>query len=160
MDSARFAKMFLAMSLATFYLLGILFGVALGLPLDANAENGSRPSPKLPAHLGALPANRPPLRPTAFITLPLGSVRPQGWLRNQLKIQANGLTGHIEEFWPDLGATSGWLGGKGESWERGPYYCDGLIPLAYLLDDPALKAKAAKWINWTLEGACQFSDAR
>lgn len=64
--------------------------------------------------LAALPANKAPLRPTAFINLPLGAVRPQGWLLDELRIQAAGLTGHIEEFWPDLGSKSGWLGGPGE----------------------------------------------
>ncbi|MDQ2899712.1 MAG: glycoside hydrolase family 127 protein [Acidobacteriota bacterium] len=68
-----------------------------------------------------------------------------------MKIQAAGLTGHIDEFWPDLSSNSGWLGGTGESWERGPYYLDGLVPIAYLLDDPVLIAKARKWVNWTLE---------
>jgi uncharacterized protein len=100
--------------------------------------------------LERLPLNRPPLRPTAFIALPLGAVRPRGWLLDQLRIQASGLTGHLDEFWPDVGPNSGWLGGTGESWERGPYYLDGLLPLAYLLDDPALIAKTRPWIEWTL----------
>lgn len=100
--------------------------------------------------LHQLPANQSPLHPTALIALPLGAVKPQGWLLDQLRVQANGLTGHIDEFWPDLGINSGWLGGKGEAWERGPYYCDGLVPLAYLLDDPLLLAKAHRWIEWTL----------
>jgi len=94
--------------------------------------------------------NRGPLSPNAMAPLPLGSVKPAGWLRQQLKIQANGLSGHLDEFWPDLGPNSGWLGGTGESWERGPYYLDGFVPLAYLLDDPALIAKAKKWVEWTL----------
>jgi uncharacterized protein len=83
--------------------------------------------------------------------LPLGSIRPKGWLKSQLQIQANGLSGHLDETWPDVGPHSGWLGGTGESWERGPYFLDGLIPLAYLLDDQRLKSKAQKFIEWTLQ---------
>ena len=83
--------------------------------------------------------------------LPLGEVRPTGWLARQLRIQADGMGGHLDEFWPDVGPNSGWLGGTGESWERGPYFLDGLVPLAYLLDDDVLKAKARKFVNWTLE---------
>ncbi len=82
--------------------------------------------------------------------LPLGSVKPSGWLRKQLEIQAAGLGGHLDETWADVGPNSGWLGGTGESWERGPYFVDGLLPLAYLLDDDRLKAKAQKYIEWTL----------
>ncbi len=88
--------------------------------------------------------------PPVFTPLPLGAVRPQGWLRTQLEIQANGLSGHLDETWPDVGPNSGWLGGTGESWERGPYYLDGLIPLAYLLNDAGLKEKAQRYIDWTL----------
>jgi len=95
--------------------------------------------------------NAAPLAPNAFYLLPLGSVRPTGWLRRQLEIQANGLGGHLDETWADVGSNSGWLGGTGESWERGPYFLDGLVPLAYLLDDPRLKAKAQKYLDWTLD---------
>jgi len=77
-------------------------------------------------------------------------VKPAGWLLEQLRIQADGITGHLDEFWPDVGPNSAWLGGTGEGWERGPYYLDGLVPLAYLLDDPRLIAKVKPWIEWTL----------
>ena len=94
--------------------------------------------------------NRAPLAASVFYPLPLGAIRPSGWLRGQLEIQANGLSGHLDETWPDVGPNSGWLGGSGESWERGPYFLDGLVPLAYLLNDTRLKAKAQKYMDWTL----------
>jgi hypothetical protein len=90
------------------------------------------------------------LTPLAFCMLPLGEVRPTGWLQRQLRIQADGLGGHLDETWADVGSNSGWLGGAGESWERGPYFLDGLLPLAWLLNDDALKAKAQKFVDWTL----------
>jgi DUF1680 family protein len=95
--------------------------------------------------------NRAPLQPNAFYPLPLTSVMPKGWLLDQLKIQAGGLSGHLDEFWPDLGANSAWLGGAGEGWERGPYFLDGLVPLAYLTKNPTLIAKVRKWMDWTLD---------
>lgn len=90
------------------------------------------------------------LAPKALTELPLGQIRPRGWLRRQLRIQADGLSGHLDEFWPDVGPESGWLGGPGESWERGPYFIDGLLPLAWQLDDENLKAKAMRFVDWTL----------
>ena len=132
--------------------LGIL-GAASALPIS-NEAFASAASPG--AADQAQPASpvirdRAPLSSGAFNLLPLGSIQPRGWLQSQLKIQANGLTGHLDETWADVGPDSGWLGGKGESWERGPYYLDGLVPLAYLLNDAKLKAKAQKYIDWVLD---------
>jgi uncharacterized protein len=96
-------------------------------------------------------ANRAPLEPTPYLELPLGSIRANGWLEDQLQRMANGLTGHLDEIYPEVvGSRNGWLGGDGDGWERGPYWIDGLLPLAYILDDERLKAKAQPWIEWTL----------
>lgn len=98
--------------------------------------------------------NRAPLAASTYIQLPLGSIKAKGWLLKQLELQKDGATGHAEELYSeasDLGAGSDWLGGKGESWERVPYYVKGLVALAYTLDDAELKKKAQKWINWTLD---------
>lgn len=89
------------------------------------------------------------LLPRAYQPLPLGTVKPEGWLKSQLRIQANGLSGHLDEFWPDI-QDSGWIGGKAEGWERAPYWLDGYIPLAFLLDDGAMKAKVARWMDYIL----------
>ncbi len=96
-------------------------------------------------------ANRPPLAGSAMSFLPLGTIKPRGWLQRQLRIQADGLSGNLANFWPDLGPDSGWLGGEGESWERGPYFLDGYVPLAYLLEDEEMIATAKKWVDWALE---------
>lgn len=97
------------------------------------------------------PNNRAPLVHKPYIELPLGAVRAEGWLKEQLQYMADGMTGHLDDILPNLvGDRNGWLGGDGDKWERGPYWIDGLLPLAYILDDDALKAKAQRWIEWTL----------
>jgi len=82
-----------------------------------------------------------------FRPLPLGTVSAEGWLRRQLRIQADGLSGHLDEFWPDI-AESQWFGGKAEGWERAPYWLDGVIPLAWVLDDQLLKAKLKRHVEY------------
>lgn len=82
--------------------------------------------------------------------LPLGSITARGWLLDQLRLQADNITGQLEALWPDVGPDSGWRGGPGENWERGPYYLDGLVPLAHVLQDQRLLDLATPWIEWIL----------
>lgn len=73
-------------------------------------------------------------------------IKPQGWLKNQLIIQAQGLNGNLDKVWRDV-RNSAWIGGDAEGWERVPYWLDGFIPLAYLLEDEDMISRAKKYID-------------
>lgn len=73
-------------------------------------------------------------------------IKPAGWLRRQLEIQAEGLSGNLHKIWPDI-RDSAWIGGKCEGWERVPYWLDGFIPLAYLLENEEMIATVKKYIE-------------
>lgn len=118
-------------------LIPVLFVILFLLP-NAVAENINYVS------------NRRPLVENPYIQLPLGSVQPKGWLYEQLRRSADGMTGHLDEIWRDVGSNNAWLGGDGDAWERGPYWLDGLVPLAYILKDEQLIKKVKKWVEAVL----------
>ena len=93
--------------------------------------------------------NKTPLAPNAFAALPVGAVKPKGYLLDVERTMVSGLTGNITKVWPSL-QDCAWFGGSGDNWERGPYYMDGLIPLAWQLNDEELKGLVMKFIEWTL----------
>ena len=99
--------------------------------------------------------NRAPLQPRPYAELPIGAVKPAGWLNEQLLRMRDGMTGHLDSLYPQvMGPRNGWLGG--DVWERGPYWIDGLLPLAYILEDQKLIAKVQPWVEWML--ASQTAD--
>jgi uncharacterized protein len=67
----------------------------------------------------------PLVQPWLYAPLPLGMLAPAGWLRTQLEIQADGLSGHLSLFYPDI-ENSSWIGGtqdgSGIYHERTPYW--------------------------------------
>ena len=73
-------------------------------------------------------------------------IKPEGWLRRQLEIQAEGLSGNLHKIWPDV-KDSAWIGGKHDGWERVPYWLDGFIPLAYLLENSEMIGTVKKYIE-------------
>lgn len=77
-------------------------------------------------------------------------IRPCGWIKRQLELQRDGLNGNLDKVWPDI-RDSKWIGGDREGWERVPYWLDGFVPLAYLLDDEDMKSRAKKYIDKILE---------
>ena len=119
---------------------GVAASAVAGGAAAEGEPQGGKPAPPAPA--GGL-------APLAFTPLPIGAIRPAGWLLRQLRIQADGLTGHLDEFWPDVGQSQ-WFGGKAEGWERAPYWLDGAIPLAWVLDDEALKARITRYVEFII----------
>jgi len=92
--------------------------------------------------------------PPAFTPLPLGEVKPAGWLRDWCQQAADGISGHSDELdplfahgWLDVNfqATStGAQGGDkvvGYAMEQAGYWIDGAVRLARLIDDETLLAK-------------------
>lgn len=84
---------------------------------------------------------------TEFIQLPVGAVKPEGWLENQMLMMKENITGLMKEHSNYNVSTSEWLNGtSGEAWEKGPYFARGLVAMAYVLDDEELLDEAMVWV--------------
>jgi hypothetical protein len=122
-----------------------------------------------PVTLAAPPTNgvnahyvgrRAPLAPEPLLKLPIGAVRPRGWLAHKIDAMASGMFGRLPEVshWcrPE---GSAWRSkdGRGENgWEELPYWLKGFTSLALLVDggdptgvsaDPKLRELARDWIE-------------
>lgn len=92
---------------------------------------------------------RTPLRQQHLIKLPVGSIRPAGWVGRYLQLQRDGLTGHLGEIsaWLDK-HNNAWLTKGGDhGWEEVPYWLKGYSDLAYILNDKAMLAETKTWIE-------------
>ena len=74
---------------------------------------------------------RAPLRPLNFIKLPVGSIRPEGWVRKFLELQRDGLTGHLGEIsaWLEKDDNAWLTTGGDHGWEEVPYWLKGYSSL-------------------------------
>jgi len=100
----------------------------------------------------------PPVLPFLFEPLPLGAIKPLGWLKSQLELSASGLAGHEHDFYRFV-KDSPWLGGSEEYSklnEAFPYWFNGLVPLAYQLDDERLKTQIYESVAHVI--GAQFED--
>ena len=98
-------------------------------------------------------SNRAPLQPQQFIKLPAGTIQPEGWLKQQLELQKNGLNGHLGEISAWLQKKdNAWLETGGQwGWEEVPYWLRGYANLAYIVQDDAMLKEAKFWIDSILK---------
>ena len=95
---------------------------------------------------------QPGLAPLTYIPLPVGSIHPEGWLLDVLRTQADGLSGHLDDFWPFVNE-SVWIGGNSDPGlhEDTPYWLNGFLPLAYQLNDYNLIQSVEKYVKYILD---------
>jgi Beta-L-arabinofuranosidase, GH127 len=94
--------------------------------------------------------NRAPLAPSPLVKLPIGAIRPEGWLRTQLELEANGFSGRLSEISQYCKYEgNGWVtpGSADRGWEEAPYWLKGFTDLGYVLGDQRIIAEARKWLD-------------
>jgi hypothetical protein len=96
-------------------------------------------------------SNREPLMISPMVKLPIGAIQPHGWLRHQLELEANGMTGHLPEVstWCKFEGNA-WTDpeGKGKNgWEEVPYWLKGFGDLGYVLGDQRIIDENKKWLD-------------
>ncbi len=96
-------------------------------------------------------ANREPLVRSPLSKLPIGQIRPHGWLQAMLQLEKEGMVGRLAEISPWLDrTTSAWASTEGEGsrgWEELPYWLKGYGDLAYVLGDTVMQGEARFWID-------------
>jgi len=96
-------------------------------------------------------SNKAPLQPLNFIKLPIGSIKPKGWINRYLELQRDGLTGHLGEIsaWLDK-KDNAWFSGNGtgdHGWEEVPYWLKGYGDLGYVLGDQKIINETKLWLD-------------
>ena len=97
--------------------------------------------------------NRAPLAASPLMKLPIGAVRPEGWIRHQLELEADGFTGRLTEISRfckyDGNAWTSRNGGE-YGWEEVPYWLKGFTDLGFILGDERIEKEARKWLDAVL----------
>ncbi|MFR4305982.1 MAG: beta-L-arabinofuranosidase domain-containing protein [Bacteroides thetaiotaomicron] len=83
-------------------------------------------------------------------------MKAEGWMKEVLTTQRNGLTGHIQvagapfdkEGWGD---TTQKKMDRWEDFEQTGYWADGALRCGYLIDDPELTQRVKEWIDFQID---------
>ncbi|MEO5681643.1 MAG: beta-L-arabinofuranosidase domain-containing protein [Chitinophagaceae bacterium] len=99
--------------------------------------------------------SKAPLSREFFTKLPVTAFKPGGWLKKQLELQRDGLTGHLGEISSWLAKTdNAWLNKEGlgkVGWEELPYWLKGYANIGYMLRDKNMIKEARFWIEFVLK---------
>lgn len=134
--------------------------IALLVLLGAVTVNGNEltivDKPAVDSENSHYQGNRAPLVPSPLIKLPVGAVKPKGWLRENIKRQHHGLSGNLGDISAWLQKDdNAWLSkdGKGKwGWEELPYWLKGYANTAYMVNDKKAIEEATFWIKGTMNG--------
>src|SRR4051794_20518482 len=126
-----------------------------------SAASAHRELVRVVSELKGVPAARPlyvsshePLVPSGQMKLPIGSMTPKGWLRRQLELEAQGMTGRLPEIskWCKFEGNA-WADPRGQGhsgWEELPYWLKGYGDLGYVLKDEKIITETRRWIDGVL----------
>lgn len=136
--------------LSTLLLLCLLAGSAQLIAQQNSVTNVKRPRTESTTNKYYV-GNRQPLAPLSFIKLPVGTIRPGGWVLKFLELQRDGLTGKLGEIsaWLEK-KNNAWYSGNGKGdhgWEEVPYWLKGYGNLGYILKDEKLIAETKGWLD-------------
>jgi len=96
-------------------------------------------------------SNKKPLQPLVFIKLPVGAIKPEGWILKYLELQRDGLTGKLGEIsaWLEK-KNNAWYSGTGKGdhgWEEVPYWLKGYGDMGYILNDQSIIKETKSWLE-------------
>jgi uncharacterized protein len=131
--------------------LQLLWTVFAGLLFAFDVSTLSADAPQAAQSAESFRFNRPPLVQNHFARLPFGSVMPEGWLKRQLQISADGLARHLLDpntFDRVLGPCK--QNGEAEITYQQGVYQEGVITLAWMTRDEVFLKKAKESVNKTL----------
>ncbi|KAJ3999026.1 hypothetical protein F5050DRAFT_1864201 [Lentinula boryana] len=99
------------------------------------------------------------LAPKQYLSLPLGNIRPTGWLYDQLMVQTNGLAGHEHEFYDYVSETD-WMGGPSyySSLEEGYWIStllvimfNAMVPNGILVNNSGIIQRTQEFLDYVLD---------
>lgn len=98
-----------------------------------------------------------------FISLPLGSIKPLGWIEDQANLALDGITGHLDEYsavhrlgWNGKSLSKSEVGSEsdGTGWilEQSAYWLDGAISLSSIMNDRKLFKRVSARLDSIVDG--------